>query len=153
VTEAEANTIIDMIASNWSMSMEGARPMWVSYLLNQDAEIATVAVTRLAKDMTRRPSLADLTDVVKMLTPQDAIGQGICPTCHDDRFVLVSLRAPVQTILMKEKELELPEDQGGIEEYAPCPDCNSMADTGFRRADGSRFVGPDPERVRALMRL
>ena len=39
-----------------------------------------------------------------------------------------------------------------IEEYAPCPDCNQLADTSFMRPDNSVFRSPDPEKVREMMR-
>jgi len=62
-----------------------------------------------------------------------------CRTCGGDRLVVYSTR-PVK---------------GGVEnhvhvyeEFAPCPDCNSGANVGFWRADGSRFNPPDPGRVR-----
>lgn len=54
-----------------------------------------------------------------------------CRTCHGDRFVHYSTRV-----------------DDGVEEYAPCPDCNHT-DVSFRRYDGTRFVPPDPGKVRA----
>jgi hypothetical protein len=51
-----------------------------------------------------------------------------CPTCHGDRFVLVT-----------------DDDQ-----YAPCPDCGP-ADVHWWRPDGSRASCPDPAQVRELM--
>lgn len=52
-----------------------------------------------------------------------------CETCCGDRFVLVSSEP---------------------EQYAVCPDCNP-ADASFTRYDGTRFVLPDPAKVRELM--
>jgi hypothetical protein len=61
-----------------------------------------------------------------------------CQTCGGDRFVVVSLRKPAQSVWMTERGLKAQEDQM-IEEYAGCPDCNPG-------------IGMDPERARAMMR-
>jgi hypothetical protein len=57
------------------------------------------------------------------------VGLG-CATCDGDKFVLV---------------------QSEPEAYAACPDCHSSLDASFWRVDGTRFVPPDPARVRELM--
>lgn len=72
-----------------------------------------------------------------------------CATCSNDRFVVVSLRKPVQTPWMKEHGFE-PSDQM-IEEMVPCPDCNADANTEMRRFDGTLVRSPDPARVREMM--
>jgi hypothetical protein len=64
-----------------------------------------------------------------------------CVTCNGDKLVLVGTRPA-------EARPDAP-----FEEYAPCPECNSHADAGFWRGDGSRFNPPDPSKTRALMRL
>ena len=74
----------------------------------------------------------------------------VCETCGSDRFVVVALRKPVQSQWMRERGLEPTEEM--IEETAPCPDCNPKADTSHRRYDGTMAQGPDPARVRELMR-
>lgn len=65
-----------------------------------------------------------------------------CETCGGDKLVVYSTRpAPV-------------EDKGHIhvyEEFAPCPACNGAANTGFWRADGTRFNTPDSGMVRRRM--
>ena len=73
-----------------------------------------------------------------------------CQTCGGDRFVLVSLRKPMQSAWMKERGIE-PSETEMIEEMAACPDCN-QADTSFWRADGSRSRALDPEKIREMMR-
>ncbi len=58
-----------------------------------------------------------------------------CRTCDGDRFVVVGLR---------------PVKNGGIEEYAPCPDCNPI-DVSFHRHNGTIARSLDPAKVRELM--
>ena len=70
-----------------------------------------------------------------------------CTTCGGDRFVVVSLRKPVQSPWMKERGIEVAGD-ATLEEYAPCPDCNAQAHPEFRRFDGTMAVAPDPGKVR-----
>jgi hypothetical protein len=65
-----------------------------------------------------------------------------CETCGDDRLVVYSTR-PV--------EGGVPGTVHAYEEFAPCPQCNSGANVGFWRGDGSRFNGPDPAWVRRKM--
>ena len=74
----------------------------------------------------------------------------VCKTCGGDRFVLVSRRPIVASIWMKEHGIEPPETEG-IEEMAPCPDCNASANPSFERHDGSMARSLDPARVRELM--
>ena len=57
-----------------------------------------------------------------------------CRTCAGEHFVHVSTR------------------EGGFEEYAACPDCNTRVDVSFWRPDGTKFVPLDPGRVRELAR-
>jgi hypothetical protein len=72
-----------------------------------------------------------------------------CATCNGDKFVLVSLRPPVQSAWMTEHGITASKE--GIEEMAPCPDCNAEADTSFWRTDGTKASGLDPARVREMM--
>lgn len=53
-----------------------------------------------------------------------------CALCNGDRFVLV---------------------ESEPDRYAVCPDCSTV-DVSFWRHDGTRFVPPDPGRVREMMR-
>ena len=64
MTDREADTLIDMIANHWSMEIHEARPMWRGYLLGQDAEVVTRAITQLAKTLERRPRIADVKSMV-----------------------------------------------------------------------------------------
>lgn len=75
-----------------------------------------------------------------------------CDTCGGDRFVLYSTRKPVTTAWMEEHGIKASETDM-LEEYAPCPDCNSTADTSFHRPDGSQFRSPDPGKVREMLEL
>lgn len=72
-----------------------------------------------------------------------------CPTCDGDKFVVVSMRKPIQSQWMKEHKIEPSEEM--IEEMAPCPDCNMQANTETYRADGSKVRAPDPAKVREMM--
>ena len=62
-----------------------------------------------------------------------------CATCKGDRLVVYSER-PV--------EGGVPGTVHVYEEFAPCPDCNPTANTGFWRWDGTRFNSPDSGLVR-----
>lgn len=69
-----------------------------------------------------------------------------CETCDGDRFVVYATRKPTQTQWMKEHGIEANESEM-IEEMAACPECNPT-DVSFHRHDGSRFMPPDPAKVR-----
>ena len=125
-----------MVESNWRFDLQNARSLWREELVRFDAEIATRAVAKLARELHRRPDLSDLLDLLKQMTP--ALPKTACPTCNGDLSVLVATRPS--------KVPEAPYD-----EYAPCPDCNSQADYSFRRVDGSEFLPPDPARVRQML--
>jgi hypothetical protein len=81
-----------------------------------------------------RPSLSPSADI-----PPPGAGNKACETCNGDKLVLVSTRPSANPT-------------SGFEEMAPCPECNSGADTGFWRPDGSRFRSPDPAAVQMRMR-
>jgi hypothetical protein len=72
-----------------------------------------------------------------------------CELCSGDRFVLVATRPAKSTAWMEERKRK---PNGEMEEYAPCPDCNSGCDASFRRPDGYLVTPPDPSRVREMMR-
>lgn len=57
-----------------------------------------------------------------------------CVTCGGDRFVVVRLRSPVQTMWMWERNIQ-PAHDSFYEEMAPCPDCNLSAYQGLRTMD------------------
>jgi hypothetical protein len=48
-----------------------------------------------------------------------------CRTCGGERFLLVRLRAPVQTAWMRSKDIEPNLKVPGQEEYRRCPTCNA----------------------------
>jgi hypothetical protein len=73
-----------------------------------------------------------------------------CPTCQDDRMVVVSQRKPMTTRWMTDHKITAHEEHM-IEEVAPCPDCNASADTVMRRFDGRVLRCPDANRVREMM--
>lgn len=145
----EAEQIRLMLDGHWNMRMDDATAdLWLSALLPGDAEITTKAVAELSKTMHYPPKIADLRERIAMLTPKmNQADERDCPTCNGDRYVLVGTRQAQQSVWMKQKGIELPEGPG-MEEYAPCPDCNTTVDASFRRADG-RMVEPlDPALVR-----
>lgn len=74
-----------------------------------------------------------------------------CETCGGDRHVLVALRRPAGSPDMQRRG-NTPSPDEMHEEYAPCPYCNSAANTYFDRPDGTKFRSPDPGAVREMMR-
>ena len=74
-----------------------------------------------------------------------------CRTCDGDRLVVVAVRAAVATSRMTKLGIKLPKVDG-MEELAPCPDCNTAADPFFYRADGSQARALDPGKVREWMK-
>lgn len=73
-----------------------------------------------------------------------------CSTCDGDRFVVVRLRSPDQTIWMDEHGIKA-NPKEFHEEHAPCPDCNPQEIT-WRRHDGSVFRVMDPAAVREALK-
>jgi hypothetical protein len=148
VRDHEADQIIDMIREHWNIFMsDPTKQMWKAYLIRQDAELTTKAVARLAMEEGDHPTIADLRHMLP--TPQSSLRADACLTCGGDRFVVVMTRPAETTDWMRRNGFEA---QGEYEEMAPCPDCNETADTSFRRADGSEFIGMDPARVREMLR-
>lgn len=136
MTEREAQEVVRMVESNWRFDLGTARGLWRSELMPFDAEMATQAVAKLARELHRRPDLSDLRNLLLRMSP--ALPKAVCTTCGGDLWVLVSTR-PSKT------------PDAPYEEYAPCPDCNAHTDASFRRPDGSEFIPPDPSRVRQLL--
>lgn len=136
MTEREAQEVVRMVESNWRFDLGTARSLWREELVRFDAEVATKAVAKLARELHRRPDLSDLLSILGRLTP--ALPRPVCPTCKGDLAVLVATR--------RSNNSEAP-----YEEYAPCPDCNPHADSSFRRPDGSEFVPPDSARTRQML--
>ena len=73
-----------------------------------------------------------------------------CATCGGNRSVVVSTRPAKQSAWMREQGIEFPAG-AELEEMAPCPECSSV-EVSFWRFDGSKFVGPDPARVREMLK-
>lgn len=136
MTEREAQEVVRMVESNWRFDLGTARALWREELVRFDAEVATKAVAKLARELHRRPDLSDLLDVLGRMTP--ALPRPSCSTCGGDLFVFVATRPSLTP-------------DAPYEEYAPCPDCNPHADAAFRRPDGSEFIPPDPARTRQLL--
>lgn len=95
----------------------------------------------LAGNWSQLPAKAEETRKSQVVQTNQYAG-GDCETCGGDKMVVVGRR----------------EIDGGVgghvhedELMAPCPTCNSHADTGFWRYDGSRFRTPDPARVREMI--
>ncbi len=74
-----------------------------------------------------------------------------CRTCGGDRLVVVTVRPAVATTRMTKLGIKLPKVDG-MEEWAPCPDCNTAADPFFYRADGSQARALDPAKIREWMK-
>lgn len=138
MTEREAQEVVHMIESNWRFDLGIARRIWREELLPFDAELATQAVAKLARELHRRPDLSDVRDLLRRMAPALPKAES-CSTCGGDLWVLVATRLS--------KTADAP-----YEEYAPCPDCNAYTDASFRRPDGSEFKPPDAARVREMMR-
>lgn len=67
-----------------------------------------------------------------------------CQTCGGDRMVVYATRPATQTQWMRERGIE---PKGEFEEYVPCPDCNSDANTSRQG-----FRSPDPAQVRERLK-
>ncbi len=149
----DAEKVRSMIAGHWRLQMDDATcDLWLGALLPKDAKVAVDAVARLAKTTQYPPKIADLEEVYTMMVGNAALPPAeSCPTCAGDQFVFMGMRPPVRTQWMEDHGIELPKDGGMMEEYAPCPDCNSDCNTSFYRHDGSVVASPDPALVRERM--
>ncbi len=74
-----------------------------------------------------------------------------CRTCGGDKLVVVAIRSAVQSSWMKKRGIKIPQTEG-MEEWAPCPDCDTGANPSFFRADGSQARALDPGKVREWMK-
>ncbi len=72
-----------------------------------------------------------------------------CTTCDGDKFVVVRLRSPEQTMLMKEKGIT-PSRDSFHEEMAPCPSCNPTV-IEYWHHDGTRFRSMDAAAAREAL--
>ena len=63
--EREAQEIVRMIEAGWSFDLgANGRELWREVLLPYELELATRAVTALAKDLRQRPSVADVRSMI-----------------------------------------------------------------------------------------
>lgn len=153
MTEAQADQIIDYISGMLKPPDPiGTRKAWRAQLASLDPEVASRAAINGVQEWKFFPSwplfygeYRGLIRKAKQANPDVA-----CTTCRGDRFVLVQMRTPEATD-WQQKRGHVPPEGLYYEEYAPCPDCNSGANTSFRRADGLEVVCPDPDTVRRMM--
>ena len=72
-----------------------------------------------------------------------------CHRCHGDKFVLVRLRSPEQTMWMEEHGIR-PSKNSFHEEYAGCPDCNPVV-VEYWQGTGKRFRSMDAAETRRAL--
>jgi len=65
--DRDAQDLIRMIEGNWHMDLGPARGLWRTELMMWDAELATKAVTHLARRQQYKIVLADLVSTLEML--------------------------------------------------------------------------------------
>lgn len=150
MTEAQADQIIDYISGMLRPPDPiGTRAAWRVQLRSLDPDIASRAAINGVQYWEFFPSWPQFYGEYRSLRRNEHAPDPtmICPTCKGDRTVMVALRKPETTTWMEAHGLKADESQM-IEEYAPCPDCNSGANTSFRRPDGFEVVCPDPALVR-----
>ncbi len=149
----DAERVRSMIQGHWNLRMDDATcDLWLGALLDKDADNSVNAVARLAKTIHHPPKISDFEEVYSMLVDHAPLpATEICSTCGGDLSVLVGLRPTVRTQWMEDHGLDVPASGNMIEEYAPCPDCNSDCNTSFPRHNGSVFNSPDPGLVRERM--
>lgn len=68
MNERDAQDLIRMIEYNWQMDLGTARGMWRAELMPHDAEIATKAITYMARKFPHKPRLHDLSQVLTMFS-------------------------------------------------------------------------------------
>lgn len=151
----DAEKVRSMIQGHWNLRMDDATcDLWLGALLEKDADTAVNVVARLAKTLHHPPKISDFEEVYSMIADHAPIPAAeICPTCGGDLLVFVGLRPAIQTQWMEDHGHDVPAggNQKMIEEYAPCPDCNSDCNTSFARHNGTVFNSPDPGLVRERM--
>jgi hypothetical protein len=153
MTEAQADQIIDFLYGMLRPpDAVETRKAWRLSLAPLDADLASQAAINGKQVWEFFPSwplfYGEYRAVLrKSKTPEPTF---VCPTCEGDKFVVVALRKPEASQWLTRHGIEVPTDRM-IEELAPCPDCNSTANTYFRRYDGSEAKALDPARVREMM--
>jgi len=146
----DAEAIRKMIDGHWSLRMnDETSDLWLSILVDKDAEIATRTVGRLARVMTHPPRAKDFEEIYAMMVGPVPPQVESCPTCGGDRFVPFAWRKAEYSKALEERKI--PPTGAMIEEWAACPDCNANANLEYFRFDGSVFRVPDPSRVREMI--
>jgi len=70
MTDEEALAITQMIAGHWNLKMdEPTRRLWMSTLIDQDAQSSVGVVAHLAKKMHYAPKIVDFREVMRLLHP------------------------------------------------------------------------------------
>jgi hypothetical protein len=140
MTEKQADQIIDfMYGMHRPPDSQETRRAWRLQLRNLDPDLASKAAINGMQVWEFFPSwpsfYAEYRSLKRKVYAPDPTA---CGTCGGDKFVVVLTR---------------PSDnpESPYDEVAPCPDCNSGANTSFRRHDGSEVVGLDPARVREML--
>ena len=122
------------------MKMEAR--LYVRALVHYDAQVAQTAILdAITHEWQMLPKVAEVVAVVKSSTPSSRTD---CPTCSGDRMVHVGI------------------SKAGMDEYAPCPDCNPVSGTDYFMGGHNMSVRSystkdhplhalDPARVRAMM--
>lgn len=154
MNEREAQHIVRLVEAGWRMDLgEDGRELWRRMLSHHDPEVAEEALELLTAEQSQRPSISDLRQMIyrvrtdRQATPSRGLpAPAACPTCGGDRWVLYGTRRAEQAPWMKERGIE--PTAVPVDEYAACPECNAGANASFTRHDGSRFLPPDPARVR-----
>lgn len=152
MTEEHADQIIDYLYGMLRPpDPVETRKAWKVQLAHLDVEIASKAAINGMQVWEFFPSWPSFYGEYRALVRSSRILDPVsCKTCAGDKFVLISLRSPETSEWMRLHKISACVDDK-IEELAPCPDCNSGANTSFRRPDGTEISCPDSSRVRDLM--
>jgi hypothetical protein len=122
--------------------------LYIRALVHYDASIASRAILdAITYEWKMLPKVAEVVEVVRRAIPPPLPVQ--CETCNGHRLVVVATRLQEQTFWMKERGITPSDDP--YEEWAACPDCNTAADASYHRFDGTKFVPPDPAKVREML--
>lgn len=152
MTEKEADQIIDFLYGMFRPpDPQETRKAWRLQLAHLDPDLATQAAINGAQVWEFFPKWPVFYGEYRALRRNERRKEEVysCATCKGDRFVLVATRPAAQTDWMQKRGFE--PQSPGMEEYAPCPECNASADTSFYRHDNTEFRAPDPATVRRLM--
>lgn len=135
MTDREAQEIIRMVESNWGFDLGTARSIWREEFVKHDAEAMMAVVGRLARTRLarNRPSLADITELLRLMTPairapEDHRHFGIPSWVYVWKWAR-TLRDP-----KLEPDVALPQQQRGYDELN-----QELIETGHS-------PGPDPSR-------